>query len=405
MTRGTYQGSGTDQRCRPRLSATHPELLGELVDRASGDHVTHSSHKALVWKCMRDPRHGTYTMSANQRVRMGQGCPACVNRKVVTGVNDIASTNPHMARYLVDHSLSTVLHQGHTKPVEWRCLERMDHPTWRVSPKDFYLKSSNPCPACRQRRFVPGVNDLWTVAPDLAMSLVDSSIGHLVTAKSSQVAEWKCLTDPRHLTWLATIANRTAGTGCGVCSNKRVQPGINDLLTLLPDLAMELVDRSEATGVTCRSDRKLLWQCRFRAEHRWRASAANRVRGTGCPQCARSGFKADSPAFLYVVKADDLEGRGKAAKFGVANALDIRLRRHRRKGFSTTPVLVLPGIGSQVLAVEQAVKRGLKSSMTPSCADHGMAFDGSTEAYLAEDLPLRSLLRRIRSAAGRAGLL
>lgn len=90
--------------------------------------------------------------------------------------------------------------------------------------------------------------------------------------------------------WQATPANRWRGQGCPVCVGKTILVGYNDLGSTHPELVeewhMSLNDSIFPTQVTSGSNRRVWWQCRA-CGYTWRTSVANRVRGTGCPTCAK----------------------------------------------------------------------------------------------------------------------
>lgn len=64
----------------------------------------------------------------------------------------------------------------------------------------------------------------------------------------------------------------------------RIVSGVNDLGTLRPDLATELVVADVAHEVGVGSHRKVLWRCSF--GHTWVAEVKSRVAGNGCPICS-----------------------------------------------------------------------------------------------------------------------
>lgn len=74
-----------------------------------------------------------------------------------------------------------------------------------------------------------------------------------------------------------------AGSGCAYCTGQEVSPGFNDLATLNPKLAAELVTPEQAAMVTVGSGASLEWKCG--EGHVWTAPVNNRARGRGCPYC------------------------------------------------------------------------------------------------------------------------
>lgn len=80
------------------------------------------------------------------------------------------------------------------------------------------------------------------------------------------------------------------GHGCPICSARTaaLKRGINDLLTVSPDLAAQWHDMKNGnlkpSDVTAHSMRKVWWQCR--KGHEWEASVNGRQKGRGCPYCS-----------------------------------------------------------------------------------------------------------------------
>ena len=108
-----------------------------------------------------------------------------------------------------------------------------------------------------------------------------------LTARSNKKVWWKCNNCGN--SWYATISSQNDKTkhGCPYCSGRLVIKGKNDLLSQYPDLVRDswnyrknTVDPSE---ISCFSGKKVWWKCK--EGHEWNTTVANRVNGTGCPQC------------------------------------------------------------------------------------------------------------------------
>jgi hypothetical protein len=80
------------------MATTHPTLSAELV----GEDPTTlfaSTMRVLLWRC---PNHSEpYPSSGSNRVK-GQGCGYCSNKRLLPGLNDLATTHPDLARELLD---------------------------------------------------------------------------------------------------------------------------------------------------------------------------------------------------------------------------------------------------------------------------------------------------------------
>lgn len=262
------------------FAETHRDLAAQLVDPVVGTQITAGSHLKVQWQCSNG--HIWEAKPAN-RV-LGRGCPVCSNRKVATGVNDIAKTHPELAAQMVDQELAAKVTAGSTKVVTWRCSEVPRH-VWDTRLVD-RSKYSHGCPICSGHRVQADVNDLATTHSELAEQLVQRGLGRELSAGSDRMVLWQCSVDSEHR-WTASVANRVAGNGCAICSNQIVEADVNDLATTHSYLAAQLVDPAEATQVTAGSKRVLLWQCSANAAHRWPAACYHRTgpAPTGCPSC------------------------------------------------------------------------------------------------------------------------
>ena len=108
-----------------------------------------------------------------------------------------------------------------------------------------------------------------------------------ITIGSAKKIWWIC--DKGH-EWQATPNNRRQGKGCPFCAGRQVFIGFNDLLSKEPDVADEWHPTQNGdllpTQVSFGSNRRVWWQCKT-CSNEWQTSVANRVRGTGCPNCAK----------------------------------------------------------------------------------------------------------------------
>lgn len=143
------------------------------------------------------------------------------------------------------------------------------------------------CPACAGKTVEAGVNDLATTHPKIASQWYrcDTATAGKVTAGSHLMVQWQCESGHR---WSAAIYSRTSGSGCPICSNRTCIPGVNDLVTTHPDLAVQWDFGANTLGpaeVTAGSNKRVAWCCGV-CQHRWNAVVKDRVRGRGCPQCA-----------------------------------------------------------------------------------------------------------------------
>lgn len=184
-------------------------------------------------------------------------------------------TFPHIAAEADGWDPATVS-AGSNARLRWLCSKGHD---WEAQ-VDSRTGQNQGCPYCGGKRAWPGFNDLATVRPDIAARAFDFDPSE-VTAGSNKVKNWKC--DLGHV-WKAPIKALVVGQGCAVCAGQQVQIGVNDLRTLFPKIAAELVDPDDFI-VTAGSNRRLKWRCS--ELHEWEEAVNRRTRrGDGCPICS-----------------------------------------------------------------------------------------------------------------------
>jgi hypothetical protein len=158
------------------------------------------------------------------------------------------------------------------------------------------------CPVCNHTEVLAGYNDLATTHPDIAAELDPvmngATTGRTVAAASHRSLAWRC-PRARHVYW-ATPSNRTqTNSKCGICSNRTVVPGINDLTTTHPRLAAEVhpdfaIGHPPAKMLATSGDRPE-WLCPD-CGHRYNISLYNRSQGGGCDPCRRARLRAERGA-------------------------------------------------------------------------------------------------------------
>ena len=142
------------------------------------------------------------------------------------------------------------------------------------------------CPICSNARIIPGINDLESQHPELALewSPRNEKKPYEVGPGSHKKAIWlgKCSHE-----WEASIRSRVKGTGCPYCSHNIVLPGFNDLETLFPDVAKEWSPRNLPelpSQVTAFRNKKKWWRCEY--GHEWYTLISTRSAGSKCPYCS-----------------------------------------------------------------------------------------------------------------------
>ncbi len=133
------------------LATTHPDLARQ-ADGWDPTTVIAGTHSKKSWRC--DDGH-LWEASPNKRAfGIQNGCPICANKQVLVGFNDLATTNPDLAReaFKWDPSTTTAS-SGKTR--SWKCSE--GH-TWKSTVSN--RNKGSGCPSCAIGGFDPN-RDGW----------------------------------------------------------------------------------------------------------------------------------------------------------------------------------------------------------------------------------------------------
>lgn len=262
----------------------HPELLTEWSDRnsVSPEDISYGSNTVFWWKgaCGHEWQTSVKSRSA------GEGCPVCANKRVVPGINDLASQYPDLMReWSEENELDpAAVSPASHKKAKWigKCGHR-----WETEIRYRTLHGTG-CPYCSGNRLLRGFNDLQTKFPGIAFEWSNKNkdlTPDMVLAFSSRYVWWKCRKCGHE--WRSRIADRTRGHGCPCCTGATVSTGISDLGTLFPEIAK---DWSEKNGdltperVSPKSRRNVWWKC-SKCGYEWQGVIYARVHGQECPAC------------------------------------------------------------------------------------------------------------------------
>lgn len=432
------------------LATTHPNLALEAHNWDPRG-VTYGMGKSLEWKC--NQCNQIYSASPNKRSQ-GRGCPVCSNSKIITGKNDLKSTDPELAA-LADGWDPSQFSRGSKTIVRWKCVSDKYPP--HSYPSTIYSKTSGRgCSVCSGKLVIEGINDLVTTHPEIASEATESWDPKKFTAGSNKVVDWLCkkghpsrksinqrtqskssgcaicenlrveigYNDLASLypaiareaygwnaeefvassekqqpwkcsscgfVWLAVIRSRTQlGAGCGPCAGNKLFPGVNDCKTTHPELAAQAFDW-DPTQFMAGTGYILNWKCPT-CNFVYPSTGSNRIQGQGCPKCAKSGFDPSATGWLYLIKN---ESKG-LIKIGITNSLDTRLRAHRAEGFRKLDLSPpMPGHKARELEkkILQLVKTNKGKFFSPEQAGK---FNGYTECWEEVTYPANSLVDLIR---------
>ena len=293
----TTQGSGCPFCTHVRLqesntlAAVHPELVAQWHPSKNGalraDQIASGSHTAVWWICEKG-----HEWKAQVKSRVANaGCPVCTNRVAVSGVNDLATTQPTLSKQWHPEKNAPLTAQcvvaGSSRKVWWICEKGHE---WQA--KINSRVAGVGCPVCASKVIIAGENDLATCNPLLAAQWLQEKNAPLrpdqVSPSSNRRVWWQCAQGHQ---WQAKISCRNhSNEDCPYCMNRKVLAGFNDLQTREPEVAKEWhpVLNGELTPaqVVYGSHRRVWWLCTY--GHVWKAAIYSRTGAakSGCPACA-----------------------------------------------------------------------------------------------------------------------
>ncbi len=272
------------------LMTKRPDIASEWNFEKNGnlkpDMITVGANKKVWWICNNGHEWEALVNNRNK----GKGCPYCSGRLAIKGVNDLKTVNPDLAsewNYEKNGDLKpTELSTGSNKKVWWKCSNGHE---WQAAIRN--RNQGNGCPFCSGQKVLKGFNDLVTLNHELAFEWNYEKNGKLlpsdVMPNTNKKVWWlgKCGHE-----WEAAVASRNQGIGCPYCSGRLAIKGVNDLMTVNPDLASEWNYEKNGdlkpTELSTGSGQKVWWKCSN--GHEWQAVIASRNQGYGCPVCNES---------------------------------------------------------------------------------------------------------------------
>ena len=191
------------------LKTTHPKIA-KKANKWNPEEVIAGSTKTKSWMC--EVGHIFSTEIRSMVKSEGTLCPICSRKKIVSGVNDLATSHPELAKEAVGWNPAE--HAPNTqKKVRWRCREFPQH---EFDQKISKRVLGQGCPFCAGRKLLEGFNDLKSKFPELSLE-ADGWDPSQVLFGTQDRKPWVC--DAGHR-WIAQVRARTGEykTGCPECA-------------------------------------------------------------------------------------------------------------------------------------------------------------------------------------------
>jgi predicted secreted protein len=279
------------------LQTTHPEIAKQWHPTKNGDltalNVVAGATKKIWWKCDKGHDHEWIT-GVNARTQ-GTNCPICSNKKVVLS-NCLQTTHPEIAKQWHPtkngHLTPFDVMIGTSKQIWWKCDKADDH-EWATKQRMRRNGKVSICPFCSGHKTTFS-NSLEKLRPEIAKEWHPKKN----KKKASEVAEfshyyawWKCDKGNDH-EWQSYVLNRSRGTGCPFCKNKKISSDnsvVNTHPQFIKDFHPTKNGNVSLSEYVSGSTKQIWWKCDKADDHEWRTSIRKRAGGDNCPMC--SGHK------------------------------------------------------------------------------------------------------------------
>lgn len=261
-----------------------------------------------------------------------------------------------------------LISKSYTKGIYWKCLR--GHESFFSSPKHrFYDRTG--CPICARHVHKDGERSLAELRPDLVKYYSEDNEYRAdeIYANSLKEVHWVCenghniVSSPHNV---INCSNRNSKIPCPICTHREIITGINDLYTnrkeLLEEWDWEKNKDIDPKKISQNSDLKVYWKCKNNSEHMWKTSVRFRVRGNGCPHCARARQTSKQEKMIYFLMKELYPNTTSRGKF---NGYEIDVTVPEIK-------LAIEYDGMAWHSTEEKIKRRLEKSK--ECEKEGYHF-------------------------------
>ena len=383
------------------LADLHPEVASRWDQSQNGDltpsDVRPKSHQEVHWRCDVAEDH-RWTSPIARIVDSGAGgCPFCAGKRT-SSTNSLLAEGDSALVSLWDSEKNGDLKPSDVtlkskKRVWWSCPVAEDH-RWRGA-----VGATRSCPFCNPKSGkASSTNNFRDFGPEDAVSQWDwaKNAGkgpEDVTLHSNKQIHWRCEVAEDHR-WKATPNQRASGSACPFCDPRGGRPSsTNNLRDHGPAEVVAEWDYEANGGMRPEdfnrsSGKAVFWQCSVDPQHRWRAKIDNRVKGRGCPECAKYGFNPARDGWIYLVRHESWG----MLQIGISNNPKSRLAKHKGKGWTLVD-LKGPMTGDYVSLLESEALDCLRKRGAELGGGNGSSskFDGFTESWPEKTLALYDL--------------
>lgn len=275
---------------RGSIKISHiPHLINEWdwgKNEIDPSKVSRGSIKKRWWIC--DKGHSFY-MSPNSRTNKTkkQNCPYCSGRKVIKGKNDLLSKHPELKELW-----------------DWEKNEYSPEEMSYSTQKEVFLKCSKghsfsrkPSNSTKSKITCRKCTGYYITSETSVLAKIGDDANHLWSEKNKIGPKESKSDDKKNRIWwkcelghewqcaaLHQLKRYKKDDWCPICSNRKLLPGFNDLLTRDPKIANLLVGK-DPKEVLFTSSKRMQFKCLDYDDHIFTASPSEMLSGKKCTYC------------------------------------------------------------------------------------------------------------------------
>ena len=196
------------------------------------EYPVNSVHKVL-WTC--PTCHGDYLYRICDREIGDDSCPYCRHKKILSGFNSFADTDPDLAKEWSSDNpdLPSEYMKSSWYRALWTCPTCHGNYFYRICDREL---DDDSCPYCRNLKVLPGFNSLPDLAPELVneWSSENPDLPSEYLRSSRHKALWTC--PICHGDYQYRICDRELDDkSCPYCCDKKILPGYNSFKVRHPE--------------------------------------------------------------------------------------------------------------------------------------------------------------------------
>lgn len=270
------------------LASSNPALVAEWhLTKNQPLHPTdvyEMSSQMVWWQCSKG-----HEWRQRVNTRHKSKCPYCLNQKVWSGFNDLATTHPELVNewdFNANTFDPTEVIAGTSKFLHWICEKGHK---WEATGNR--RVGGSKCPYCANRQTLEGFNDLAFQYPEIARDWDHNKNGetkpNTVVSGSNMKAAWLCVSGH---SWAAKVVERTRdGRQCPHCRERteaqKRSAKLEKLRGKLEPFFDSMKNKVRLSDVAAHSLESVYWW-KCGEGHSWQRPIALQAKTSGCPFCS-----------------------------------------------------------------------------------------------------------------------